>query len=241
MNEYVRLKTRAGNGKGAKGETGCDEPCVKLKALNQGIEMRDGEKLCGTGQTWTEINDADDRGLWFSHDNEFSVWRARLKDFEGKPARDMHIGMSDKGKFIIIWNNEEGGKVQIWCAQDVEIKSDRHIKLDAKDSVYIKAGKKFCVEAGGAHLLLAPNVLGTDVDFNAPRSNAIHTGCAPGGDAGPKSPVSCVPPSVAPRFISPVAPSDRAEVKNEPFDKEKEEVLEKPDDDDAGEKGKPGE
>jgi hypothetical protein len=238
-NEYVRLKTRAGHGLASRGEKGCDKPCVKKTAEHQGVEMRDGEGLCGTGTTWTEIVDADDRGLFFSHNNELTVWRARQKDFEGKESPvKMHIGMDEKGaKRIVIWNDEKTGRVQIYCAKDIEIRADGDIKFQAGGSFTIKAKKTFCVEAGGSHLILAPGMLGTDVDFSAPRSNAVHTGCAPGGDAGPSSPQKCVPPNVYPRAIDPLKPSDRAAVKNGPFDKQPESVLEKPDAD-AGKSGR---
>lgn len=238
-NEYLRLKTRAGRGNGSRGETGCDTPEQKFQAVNQGLEARDGEKFGGCGKTWTEVVDADDRGLWFSHDDELSVWRSRQDDFEGKPPRDMYFGMSDKDEVIVIRNGQQNGKIQIFCNQDVEVFAKRDFKLEAGRNIQFKAGKKMCIEVNGSHLSLEKKKLGTDADFYAPRSNAVHTGCAEGSDAGPKSPVSCQVESVDGYAISPLKPDDRAKVCNEPFDKQPESVLEQPDAD-AGDSGRGG-
>ncbi|MDP1712441.1 MAG: phage baseplate assembly protein V [Candidatus Nanopelagicaceae bacterium] len=236
-NEYLRLKTRAGHGQGSRGETGCEEPEQKFQALNAGLEARDGEKFGGCGETWVELVDQDERGLWFSHDKELTVLRARLAEFEGKPPKDMYYAMDEKQNAIVIFNGEKNGRIQIYCAKDVEIKAAKNLIIEAGDSVSIKAKTKFCVEAGGSHLLLSRNMLGTDAIFNAPRSNAVHTGCEEGSDAGPKSPVSCEPVPFEGITVNPLKPTDRGKVCNEPFDKQAESVLEKPDAD-AGESGR---
>ena len=237
-NEYIRLKSRAGRGVGSRGETGCDDPSSPNQALGQGLEARDGELFGGCGETWTELNDADDRGLWMSHNEQLLVLRARRADFENRPPREMHVAFSDKDEVIVIRNGQQKGRIQIYCNKDVEIVGGKNIKMEAKETVSIKAGKKLCIEAGGSHLSLQRNQLGTDAVFNAPRSRAFHEGCLEGPGAGPKSPISCSPLSVSEYNIPRDHPSDRGKVCNGPFDRQPETVLEQPDDADAGPSGR---
>jgi len=180
LNKYIRLKTPKG----------------------QGVEMRDGGGKDPCGGTWTEIRDADDRGMWFSKENNFGIWRDKKKK--------KYICINDDTDYIIIRN--ELKTVQIYAQKDVEV--------IAKGDIKMKAGGNFDVSAGGV-----VNIRGSDckvgpnlktMDFKCNLMCGTHTELKiplhPNGDAGPcGSPPSPSTPS----------PMQCTILKPEDFDKER--------------------
>jgi hypothetical protein len=179
-NKYVRLKTPKG----------------------QGIEMRDsgGKESCGG--TWTEMKDADDRGIWLSKDNDFAIWRDRKKK--------KYICINDSTDYIIIRNGLKS--VQIFAQKDVEIIAAGNIQMKAGGNIDMLAGGQ--VNIRGAEVRAGPvlrtkdfytdKMCGTHRAIQMPRHPA---GSAPpcGGSPSPKSP--------SPMECNPLKPED--------FDKER--------------------
>jgi hypothetical protein len=138
------------------------------------LEARDGR--VGQDGAWTEVVDIEDRGLWFSKNEGIGVLRA-------KTGKDQYIVINDKNDTVIIRNNENG-KIQIYCQQDIEIVSGRNIAFKAANRISFKAGSNIDFESSGSgHLQLAGNGVNTDVAVNAPELNGFLPGAAPGGGA----------------------------------------------------------
>jgi hypothetical protein len=142
QNEFIRLKSRSGNGPGP------DDTSINAVenqfATNQGLEIRDGSKGDGV---WTELVDADSRGLWFTNKYGYGIWR-------GKAQSQAFILQDDTNNRTVIYNR--GGndsKVQIHAAT-IEITAD-NIILHASANLELKGGRALKLEGGGARLTMA--------------------------------------------------------------------------------------
>jgi hypothetical protein len=156
-NGYLRLKTAAGADNGRRPDPeGLEGAEI---GLNQGLEARDGR--CSAGGPWVELVDIDHRGYWASRQEKMSILRA-------KQGSDGYILIHD-GKNQIVIRNNMGGKLQIFCQQDVEIISQQNIALKADKKITLKAGQEIDFEvAGSSHAKLVPGAWKQDVDDYAP-------------------------------------------------------------------------
>ena len=145
-NEYIRFKTRGGNGEAP------DNPAVASGVssgeLNQGFEARDGSS--GNGP-WVEIVDSQHRGLWFSKESQLGIWRSSSNS-------KMYMWLADLDKKMVIYNNEETGAIEIYCNKD--------INLYAKDTIRMKAGRDVTIKADSSiRLQVADSVLTLEPGF----------------------------------------------------------------------------
>ena len=213
-NGYIRLKTAAGGDNGRRPEP--ERFSSSKTGLNQGIEMRDGRQ--GQDGPWTELVDIDHRGFWLSRDQKLGVWRAA-------DGSEQYVMIHDGDKTIVIRNNEEDGKVQLYCLGDVEVIS-KNVAFKAEEKVTFKAGQEICFEAGSSgHAKLTSSQWQMDVPDNAPR----HTGFLPGAESGSgaqsDSGAPCEVLDPEPIEQEKREPEDRADTGNEPFDEVPEKVI----------------
>lgn len=111
-NEYIRLKTRAGNGIEPK------YPAVKAKkGIQQGLEMHDG--LEGDGP-WVELVDLEDRGIWMSTKYGLTVIRGK---------GDKYIYIDDNDDTINIYNQNNG--VKVYASGDVDLTATGSVNINA--------------------------------------------------------------------------------------------------------------
>jgi hypothetical protein len=122
-NEFIRLKSRAGHGAApyATDKTPVDGEF-------QGLEIHDS-----AASPWVELVDYQHRGLWFSGQYGIGVLRA-------KADKDIIIWYDDTNDKIVIRNNTDNGRVQIYCAGNVDIVSDKDVNISAANDVNIQAG-----------------------------------------------------------------------------------------------------
>lgn len=138
QNEYLRLKTRSGE------STPPNEPMINqfglaMDDIAQGLEAR-----CGTGGDgpWVELVDAEGRGLWFTKDKKLAILRS-------KKDKKMFVWMDDDTDTIVVHNDEDNGKIQIFCKGDVEMVTEGSINLKADTDISLKAGGELKFEQGG--------------------------------------------------------------------------------------------
>lgn len=127
-NEYLRLKS------------------PKL----QGFEVRDKEEL-------VEIRDESDRGLYFSNQKKFGVFRS----IEGINA---FVMLDDAGNQVLIQNND--GKIQIFASGPIELISDDNITMKA-NNINFKANTSINFSASGISGKMAGGKFGVDADMHA--------------------------------------------------------------------------
>ena len=120
-NEYIRLKTRAGNGSGPMYSTG-----TTASKLNAGLEARDGNKS-GDG-AWVELVDSSDRGLWLSENLKLAALRASL----GAP---MYQYIDQKNNVVAVFNGQASGVTQIYAKGSVNIISDGDINMTSAGNI----------------------------------------------------------------------------------------------------------
>ena len=121
QNEYIRLKTRAGQGFGPMYSTGSSGG-----KLNAGFEARDGN-TSGDG-SWVEIVDSSDRGLWLSENTKLAALRASL----GAP---MYQYIDQKNNVVAVFNGQNSGITQIYARGSVNIISDGDINLTSVGNI----------------------------------------------------------------------------------------------------------
>ena len=207
-NEYIRFKTRAN--KGFKPEQPVNPSGVGKKEIHQGFEAHDGKK--GDGP-WVEVVDCQRRGFWFSKTEGLSIWRSRKK-------KQMFQWMDEKGNKIVIFNNENNGKIEIYANADVNVIANRDINLRADRHVFIKAGRSIRMQAAGTKFTIINGNIQTNATFHGPRVNAFVCGVFPGPGAGCASPGGAVVERVSrPTLPQKREPTDRAKTYNKPFEK----------------------
>lgn len=190
-NEYIRFKTRAGQGPGPDDPT--INPPPKLD-IAQGFEARDGQN--GDGP-WVEVVDGEHRGFWLSPGQGLGVWRSK---------QDVHmfILQDDGNRRLVIYNSEKDGIIQIYCAGNVEVVSEQSLAFKATKDISFKAGGKVKIDADGTKL-----TIGKD---NGVQANKAVSGEKwknnPGGDDVDDPDVPEVPDQVE--------PADRGKTYNKP-------------------------
>ena len=175
---------------------------VRLKTPKfQGVEARDGGGENGCGGTWMEMRDADDRGMWFSKDNNFAIWRGKKKK--------KYICINDDTDYIIIRNGLKN--VQIFAQKDIEMIANGNIK--------IKTGGNFDVSAGGII-----NLKGSEVKAGPTlRTQNLYMATRCGGHPAVYLPLHIAGTASCGSTPSPSTPSPMQcqPVKPEDFDKER--------------------
>jgi len=148
--EAIRLKSRAGSGDPSRTQ--------KLGAAasgeHAGIEIHDAPE----DNPWTEIVDIDKRGIWFSRQESVGIWRA-------KDGSNIHIWLDDNDNNIVLHNAESSGKVQIYCAGNVEIISDKVVGL--RGNAIEMSGNQIRMDAGGTNYTFGPDALRTNGSIHA--------------------------------------------------------------------------
>lgn len=206
-NEYIRFKTRAN--KGPKPDNPSNPSGVRSNELNQGWEARDGSR--GNGP-WVEMVDSQNRGIWFSKDGQIGIWRARRN-------RQMYQWFDDSQRKIVIYNNEQSGVIEIYANAEVNVVSNHNINLQANNNVSILAGNSIRMQAAGTLFTLSDNYIKTNATYNGWKVNGLICGVMPGPGGGCPMPggvqVLRVPISNRPNYV---APTDRGETYNDPFE-----------------------
>ena len=195
-NEYVRLKTRAGNGSVPFGDA-----VVEVKeGEQQGLECRDG--VSGDGP-WVELVDVSQRGLWF-WDKGWVICRAKQKDGRSK----IEWWFNESQMEMVFRNGESGytvvgsdgkpklipSKIQIYCAKDVEIiAAGGKVDIKAGKEIILRAGKRIVMQGGGARMELSSGVPKFGSSIKAP--GYIKAGSK---ISLPKDPQTSKPPRLQP-------------------------------------------
>jgi hypothetical protein len=204
-NEYVRLKSRGG--RGASPDYAVNPSGVVSGDVQQGLEIRDGS--LGDGP-WTELVDAEERGLWLS--KKFK--RVALRASKNK---DMSVWFDENARQVVVHNGESGGKVQIYATGDVEIVAGGNLYVTAQREMHFRAEQNIRFQAGGAILDLDKSFkLLTNATFNAPLHRGFFCNVQPGPGAGcTPDPPSDVKRAVA-EAVPKLAPEDRGKTYNVP-------------------------
>jgi len=181
-NAYIRLKTHYRPG------------------IPAGIESR-----CGVvGGNWTEINDHQDRGLWFSQDKRRSVWRSETYNKAPNVEPLLWQTLDEKDKQILIINN--GDVTQIYVRGNMEFIAGGEIAFSCGSKFSITAPGGVHVQTGGTGHVLDGAGIGTTGNMYCVSHVGHKPGCYPGPGCG----------SAAPRGGSPTVPSKRSLDKYKP-------------------------
>lgn len=151
QNEYLRLKTRGGNGDAARDQV--NPTALNIGDTHQGLEAHDG--VNGDGP-WVELVDSEHRGVWLSRDKQLSIFRS-------KKDKKLYIWLDDGSDNVVIYNNEDAGKVQIYGG-NVEIIAGNDISFQA-NNINFKAKSKVKFSAGGNLLTLQDGKMSTTGDI----------------------------------------------------------------------------
>lgn len=195
-NEYIRFKTRANKGSGPFSPI--VDSGVSADEEHQGFEARDANKDDGP---WVEVNDCQNRGMWFSKKYEMGIWRS------SKNTSMLQV-IDDSLKKIVIHNNELTGEIEIYCSQDVKIIAEQDINLQAARNINLKAGNAINFQASSSRMTIK-DVVKTTSEVHAklfrikPDANSVEQ----------------VFKTLAYGITGkPIAPSDRAKTYNGPFE-----------------------
>jgi hypothetical protein len=209
-NEYIRFKTRAN--KGNKPEQPANPSGVGSSEIHQGLEARDGAK--GDGP-WTEVVDCQHRGMWFSKREGLGIWRARQR-------KQMYQWFDERGRKIVIYNNEAFGTIEIYADQQVNVITNGNINLRADKHIFMRAGRTIRMQAAGTKFTMFNGNIQTNATFHGPRVNAFICGVFPGPGAGCPNPGGAVVERIQrPTPPTKREPTDRAKTYNKPFERAK--------------------
>jgi hypothetical protein len=209
-NEYLRLKTRGGNGPRAMSPA--NPSGVAGDELQAGLEARDGRE--GDGP-WTELVDCQHRGMWLSKRHRLGIWRARK-------GNKMYMWMDDQRKKIVLYNNEADGTLEIFCAGKVNVISRDDVTVSADNNLRLRAGNAIHMTAGSTKLTLDEAGVRTNKNYYGRMLYArvcglkvgnkkVTGGCPqPGGTR-----VGRLRPPTLPRALE---PTDRGKTYNGPFE-----------------------
>ena len=129
QNEMIRLKSRAGRGAGPL------EPKVEaFSGVQAGLEIHDN-----SDNTWVEVNDHEDRGLWFSSTQGTTILRA-------KHGKTIQIMIDDSDNKVIVTNNH--GKIQITANGNIDFIGGADMNINLEGDLNIKA-KSIKMDCGG--------------------------------------------------------------------------------------------
>lgn len=208
-NEYIRLKTRAGRGESP--DNPINESGVVRTELNQGLEARDGKLGMGP---WVELVDCQHRGLWFSKQQNLSIWRSM-------DGIEMYEWFDDDKHKIVIYNGEDGGTIDLYSVGDITIQSAGKVIIQGSDITF-KSDKAITFEGGGTTMSVAAGGVTTSGTMNASQFNGVLPGVAAAGPAGGSvgtsgaatTPVTAASPPTVPQYVE---PNDRGVTYNGPF------------------------
>jgi hypothetical protein len=206
-NEYIRFKTRAGQG---------NEPDLPIMPVftgeHQGLEARDG--TAGDGP-WVELVDAERRGLWFSSKFGISVLRA-------KNGSNILQVLDDKQNQMLMLNLMPNGKINIYSAGDVNVISDTTVRLQSAGTIEMNAPKGIFMNGAGVKLGIADGKVATQTYFAAARFVGVADAASVAGKVGPFKggtqnvrEVTSVQRPTPPQLVE---PTDRGKTYNGPFD-----------------------
>jgi hypothetical protein len=150
--ELIRLKSRAGAGDPSRTQ----KLGASASGEHAGIEIHDAP----SSDPWTELIDIDKRGLWFSRQEGVGIWR-------GKEGSNIYVWLDDSDNNIILRNASAGGKVQIYCAGNVDVISDRVVGIQA-NQIHLNAATEIRLSAGGTNYTFDPGALRIGGDVHAP-------------------------------------------------------------------------
>lgn len=171
-NEYIRFKTRAGRGDPP------DNVVNPADALDegQGLEARDGTNGDGA---WTEVLGPEHRALWMSKKFKMSIWHGQNPDSA--------YFLIDDDKRRVVVRNDAGGKIQIYCTDDIEIYGN-NVAVRASQELTLKAGRNIKLDAGNTLLTLGGGRIDTSSPISGPKFNGFFAGVQGGGGAGNPAP-----------------------------------------------------
>lgn len=158
-----------------------------------GVESRNGT----IGGNWTEMNDHQDRGLWFSQDSARSVWRSQTLHQPPSAEPLLWQTLDESGSQILIINN--GNVTQVYVANNLEFIAGNEIMFTCGTKFSINAPSGVHVNTGGASHILDGGGIGTTGNMDCISHNGSKPGCFPGPGCG----------SPSPRGGSPTIPSKR--------------------------------
>ena len=201
QNEYIRFKTRCGNG------TAPDNSVGPVNGINQGLEARDGN--AGDGP-WVEIVDSENRGIWFSRSKGLSIIR-------GKDGSNMYMWIDDATKKMTLYNANLEGSIDLYCAGSINIKSGANINLEAAGSLSLKSTGPLKMQGSSTKLTLQSN-LQTNGEIRANRLRAAITQIPSPGGLEPDT-------TIVPQLPASLFPQDRGKTYNGPFEAVPEEEI----------------
>lgn len=172
-NGYIRHKTSATPG------------------VPAGLESRNGS----VGGNWTEVNDHQDRGLWFSNDKSRSVWRSQTLNQASSSEPTLWQALDESSNQILIVNN--GNVTQVYAANNLEFIAGNEIMFSCGSKFSVNCSSMH-VNAGAQHILDGAGI-GTTGSMDATSHNGVKPGCFAGPGCG----------SASPRGGSPSVPTKR--------------------------------
>ncbi len=204
QNEYIRFKTRCGKGNDPDNSVGA------VSGEHQGLEARDG--LNGDGP-WVELVDSQNRGLWLSRNKSLSVLR-------GREGSNMLVWLDDANNKIVVYNNNFGGSIDLFCAGSINIKSGSDVNIDAGGSISMRSFGPIKMQGSSTKLTLQGN-LQTNGTIRANKIISLITRVpSPGGLDANVVNAPVLPPATF--------PSDRGKTYNGPFESVPEDNIKHP-------------
>ncbi len=196
-NEYLRLKTRGGQGPTAL--QAANPSGVQDGEIQQGLEARDGS--LGRGP-WVEIVDCQRRGLWLSTREQLGIWRASIH-------HKMYQWFDEQQKRIVIYNNEAKGTIEIFANSKVNIISTTDINLSADGDINMFSAGTIKMQAGATKATFDDNGISINTDYHGRKVFAATAKPQPGGTK--------VDRIIKPTIPDIIEPDDRAQTYNDPF------------------------
>lgn len=181
-NKYVRFKTNNNLG------------------IPAGIESRNKSGL----PNWTEINDNQDRGLWFTNDYTRSVWRSNTigQDYNVEPLMWQSLNEQNNGQVLIINNGDVtqiyvGNKMELISGGDIMFRCNK-MSITSAEGVHIDTGSTSHIINGGG--------IGTEGDMYCSSYHGFKIGCLSGPGASSPSPLGGSPDVPSKRIIDAYKP-----------------------------------
>jgi len=229
-NEYIRLKSRSGNG--PRPDHVVNPP--EAIGWNQGVEIHDGSNGDGA---WVEMVDCDGRGMWFSHRNKLTAWRARDDGF-------MYQFMDENQKVIATVNgktNDQSTAIKLVCSGNIELYALNEVNILASHDInLVSTGGNINLQAGSTMLTVSgysPQVFSnakymnwaSNADYATQAGSANVAAGLGGGGAHPAPILGGFPANRAtPPNLPKLKPDDRGSVYNYPFETADSSVVEHP-------------
>ena len=188
-NKFVMLRTRSGMGPEPDNNGVIPDDVGRFRA---GFEARDGD---GEDGAWVELNDSDNRGIWMSRKNKMMVIRSG-----NDPVKQL-IVIDDGNNKISVYNTDESGKIEVFCAGDLEARADGNIKLLAGKKLDISAIESIRFRGGNTIMEINDKGIQTRGDIMAKTIRADLKRPQPSGEP-PELPEITDPPKT-------IAPGDR--------------------------------